>query len=410
MKHTFYLRKPKDENETLILFSCYFNDEKKQFVYSTRQSILPLHWDFKNNQPNNKGKNIAQNHLEIKRTLNQFVDEFYSLQSRCIFDEMGFTSYALKQHFNKAFGYVERQETFFEVYDKFMEEKIKLKEWKKSTAKRYYNIKRLLLEFEKKYKYKLTFGRINKAFYREFTDYCYEYKNHYSNTFNRNIGLIKTFLFWAVKNEFTFNQAFIDFKKPPRVLTREETLTKNDILKIYKHKFDDEILNQIKDIFVFQCLTGMRFGELKTVSKRTVKNNCVLLKEEKDSSKPTREVPLTYISNEILLKYDYKLPILSNQKHNDYLKEILKKTGFTNEVEYTRTKGVEQKTFVKKFYERISTHTARRSFITIMRNEGIADKTIMSISGHKDFKTFNMYHQVNNVAKISAIRSVFGNL
>ena len=217
-------------------------------------------------------------------------------------------------------------------------------------------------------------------------------------------------MFWAVKNEFTFNQAFIDFKKPPRVLTREETLTKNDILKIYKHKFDDEILNQIKDIFVFQCLTGMRFGELKTVSKRTVKNNCVLLKEEKDSSKPTREVPLTYISNEILLKYDYKLPILSNQKHNDYLKEILKKTGFTNEVEYTRTKGVEQKTFVKKFYERISTHTARRSFITIMRNEGIADKTIMSISGHKDFKTFNMYHQVNNVAKITAIRSVFGNL
>ncbi|MCB0458506.1 MAG: tyrosine-type recombinase/integrase [Flavobacteriaceae bacterium] len=410
MKHTFYLRKPKDENETLILFSCYFNDEKKQFVYSTRQSILPLNWDFKNNQPKNRGKNIAQNHLEIKRTLNQFVDEFYSLQSRCIFDEMGFTSYALKQHFNKAFGYVERQETFFEVYDKFMEEKIKLKEWKKSTAKRYYNIKRLLLEFEKKYKYKLTFGRINKAFYREFTDYCYEYKNHYSNTFNRNIGLIKTFLLWAVKNEFTFNQAFIDFKKPPRVLTREETLTKNDILKIYKHKFDDEILNQIKDIFVFQCLTGMRFGELKTVSKRTVKNNCVLLKEEKDSSKPTREVPLTYISNEILLKYDYKLPILSNQKHNDYLKEILKKTGFTNEVEYTRTKGVEQKTFVKKFYERISTHTARRSFITIMRNEGIADKTIMSISGHKDFKTFNMYHQVNNVAKITAIRSVFGNL
>ena len=150
MKHTFYLRKPKDEKETLILFSCYFNDEKKQFVYSTRQSILPLNWDFKNNQPKNRGKNIAQNHLEIKRTLNQFVDEFYSLQSRCIFDEMGFTSYALKQHFNKAFGYVERQETFFEVYDKFMEEKIKLKEWKKSTAKRYYNIKRLLLEFEKK--------------------------------------------------------------------------------------------------------------------------------------------------------------------------------------------------------------------------------------------------------------------
>jgi hypothetical protein len=42
-----------------------------------------------------------------------------------------------------------------------------------------------------------------------------------------------------------------------------------------------------------------------------------------------------------------------------------------------------------------------------MRNKGIADKTIMSISGHLDIKTFNMYHQVNNDAKVSAVQSVF---
>ena len=44
-----------------------------------------------------------------------------------------------------------------------------------------------------------------------------------------------------------------------------------------------------------------------------------------------------------------------------------------------------------------------------MRNKGVADKTIMSISGHKDIKTFNMYHQVNNEAKIHAVKSVFEN-
>ena len=76
-------------------------------------------------------------------------------------------------------------------------------------------------------------------------------------------------------------------------------------------------------------------------------------------------------------------------------------------MEYSRTKGVVQERFVKPYYERISTHTARRSFITIMRNKGIADKTIMSISGHTDIKSFNQYQQVDNMARITAVNSVF---
>lgn len=45
-----------------------------------------------------------------------------------------------------------------------------------------------------------------------------------------------------------------------------------------------------------------------------------------------------------------------------------------------------------------------------MRNNGIADKTIMSISGHKDIKSFNMYHQVNNSTRIDAVESVFSGM
>ena len=411
MKHTFYLRKPKDNNDTLILFSCYFKNERKQFVYSTRQSILPNNWDFQNNQPKNRGKDIAVNQKLISRVLNQYEDEFYLFQSRCEMSKTEFTSQLLKQHLDQVFGNVSiKKTTFFEVYDRFTEERIKRKEWKKSTIKRYKNIKNLLTEFEKAKKYKLTFSKINNTFYTEFIDFCYEDKDHYTNTFNRNLGLVKTFLFWALKKEYMYNKKFIDFKKPKRVLTREEALSFEDIKTLYNHVCEDPKLNKIKDVFIFQSLTGMRFGELKLINKRTVNSNdCVVLKEEKDSSKDTREIPLISISKAILLKYDYKLPLVSNQKQNDYIKEVLKEAGFVHEVEYSKTKGVEQEVFVKKFYERISTHTARRTFITIMRNKGIADKTIMSISGHKDIKTFNMYHQVNNDAKIHAVKSVFEN-
>ena len=156
------------------------------------------------------------------------------------------------------------------MYDKFTEEKIKLKEWSKSTKKRYTNIKNLLEEFEDVKNYKLTFAKINKKFFIEFTDFCYEYKDHYTNTFSRNVGLFKTFMFWSVKNGFAFNEAFRDFKKPQRVLTRQEALTMEQVKTLHNFRCSSLAKSKAKDIFVFQCLTGLRYSELELVNKRII--------------------------------------------------------------------------------------------------------------------------------------------
>jgi len=411
MNCTFNLRKPKSQEETLILFSCYFNDEKKKFVYSIKKSISPKHWDFKNKRPNKTGRLVSRDHAEISKKIRDFEDAFQLIKSLSELGEQDFNSSSLKEHFDRKFERTVKVSSFFEVYDKFTEEKIKLKEWKPATIKRYKNIKRLLLDFEKQKKYKLTFSKINKKFFTEFTDFCFEYRNHFTNTFSRNVGLFKTFMFWSIKNGYAFNEDFKDFKKPQRVLTREETLSLEQIKELHLFVCENSELEKRKDCFVFQCFTGMRYGDLKRVNKRIVNsNNCLVLKEEKDSSKPTREIPLPSIALDILKKYDYELPLISNQKQNNAIKIILKDAGFNYDVEYTRTKGVEQHTIIKPFCQRISTHTARRSYITIMRNKQIPDKIIMSISGHKDIKTFNMYHQVDDTARISAVNKVFSGI
>jgi len=407
MKYTFHLRKPKSEKETLILFSCYFNDEKKKFVYSTQKSILPIHWDFENKCPRKTGKNTSYNKVDIAKKLRDFEDAFHLIKSRSELGDLIFNSSVLKEHFDKVFHRAITASSFFEIYDKFTDEKIKRKSWKRSTVKRYFNIKNILLEFEKVKKYKLTFGKINKTFYTEFTDFCYEYRDHCTNTFSRNVGLFKTFMFWATKNNFNFNHDFMDFEKPKKIITKQEALSLEQIKILHESEPKDEIHERAKDLFVFQCLTGMRYCELKLVNKRNVFNNIFMLKEDKDPTKPERDVPLTKIALDILEKYNYTLPLKSNQKQNDSIKDIIKFCGFDYDVEYTRIKGVEQETIVKSFNERISTHTARRTFVTIMRNNGASDKTIMSITGHTDIKTFNMYHQVNNNNRIDAVNKVF---
>ena len=292
-----------------------------------------------------------------------------------------------------------------------MEEKIKLKEWTKSTRKRYNNIKNILLEFEEVKNYKLTFGKINKRFFIEFTDFCYEYKNHCTNTFSRNVGLFKTFMFWAFKNDFAFNKAFQDFKKPQRVLTRQEALTMDQVKTLHNFQCLTEAKSKAKDVFIFQCLTGLRYSELALVNKRIITlEECLFLKEDKDPSKPNREIPLYKIAADILKKYNYELPLTTNQEQNRAIKDILRKIGLVHEVEYSRTRGVEQTRIIKPFCDRITTHTARRTFVTILRNSGVADKIIMSMTGHRDIKTFNMYHQISSSSTISTVNRVFGEL
>ena len=148
MKYSFHLRKPKLETETLILFSCYFNQEKKKFVYSTQKAIIPKYWNFDTKRPNKVGKNVSENQAAISKRIRDFEDAFHKIKSRSELGELSFDSITLKENFDKVFERVTKVSSFFEVYDKFTKEKIKLKEWKKATIKRYKNIRNLLQEFE----------------------------------------------------------------------------------------------------------------------------------------------------------------------------------------------------------------------------------------------------------------------
>ncbi|MDO5973518.1 tyrosine-type recombinase/integrase [Flavivirga jejuensis] len=352
-----------------------------------------------------------KNSMTIKNQLGRYSDAFENIEAECKKMNEEFTSSILKDSFNKVFKKsAAGKNLFFDAYKEFMTEKQKRKEWKSATVKRYTNIENHLKEFEVNKKYKLTFSKINDKFLTEFTDYCYTTLDHNTNTYARNLGLFKTFMYWTLKKRYTYNESFKDFEKPERVVTEEIALTLNQVQTIFEHKTKSKSLERIKDVFVFQCLTGLRYGELALINEHNVKNNVLFLKEDKDVTKDIREIPLFEISNYILKKYDYKLPLITNQKQNEFIKDIFEDAGFNEIVEYTRTQNKEKTTKEKAFKDRVSTHTARRTFITIMKKKGIADKTIMSMTGHKDLKTFNTYYKVDNIARKDAISEAFGSM
>lgn len=411
MKHTFFLKNPNGKDETLIMFSCYFKMESKQFKYSTGEKIKPTQWDPEQNRPKQKGKAKHKFSSDIISQLNRYSIKFGMVEGLSTKIGEILTSKLLKDEFDKEFKKSPAgKNIFFDAYENFMLEKQKRKEWKPATIKRYKNIENHLLQFQKHKNYKLTFNKINNSFYTEFIDYCYSTLDHNTNTFSRNIGLFKTFMFWALNEKYTYNDTFKKFIKPERVITKEVALTLNQVKEIFEFVPKSKALERVRDVFVFQCLTGMRYGELKLINDRVVVNDNIILKEEKDVRKEARLIPLFDITKFILKKYEYKLPLLSNQKQNKYIKEVFRDANFNLDVEYTRTKNKESEIIIVPFYKRISTHSSRRTFITIMKKKGIADKTIMSMSGHSDLKTFNIYYKVDDIAKVDAINLAFGSM
>lgn len=413
LRSTFVLKEPQGKgkisnNETLILFRCNFKNEGKRFIYSTGERIAPKSWDFKNRQPLLHGSNRSKVASSIRMQINRYKDKFEELQAICKSMDRDFTSKVLKDEFDKEFKRLKNAgNSFFEAYDEFMNFKKKIGDWSPSTVKRYDNIKNILQDFERDRKFPLSFNSIDNKFHAEFTDYSINQKNQINNTFSRNVGLFKTFMGWALDNGYTYKDDFKKFKKMKVVITNQIALDLKDLDKLMKHDFKKSSLERIRDVFVFACVTGMRFGELKLISLENIVDGQIHLKEEKNSEKEVRRIPLNDLALFILRKYNFDLPLIANQKHNEYIKDVFEAVGYTHDVEKVVTKGKESIREIMPFYKRISSHTARRTFITMMKKKGFSDKLIASISGHSDMKTLNQYYQVDDAARSEAVKDVF---
>lgn len=413
MKSSFHLKSPKGDKESLIYFSAYFKNESKKLIYSTGETITPKEWNFKNRMPNDlSGRTTrADNHRAINMQLNRYTDFYIKIINRYIHAEQEITVENIRNEFDKEFKKTKTgSRDFFAVYDKFMTEKINDKTDKAnstSTIKRYEYNKKLLQDFEESKDVKLNFNQIDKKFYNTFINYCTNTKNHSTNTLSRNIGLFKTFMNWAVLNRYTYKLDFQEFKNIKKEITDEVALSKEQVVEIFNFDFsNNQRLERVRDLFVFGCFTGMRYSNYSKIKKNDIIDSHIKVRDVKDNRKQLN-IPLNDYSSYLLKKYDYRLPEISNQKFNEYIKEVIKIVGYTENIKKTSKLGNEIIETVTSFYERISSHTARRSFITIMKTDKVPDKIIMGFTGHKSLEVFNQYYKPNDIEKVDFMQDVF---
>ena len=285
-----------------------------------------------------------------------------------------------------------------------------------NTKKQYVTTARHLKEFAEICKKEdFEFNEIDKKFYANFVEFLQKEipvldkrgkpvlneddtpklvkKSFTQNSVGKYIRTLKVMLNEALREGLNSNTDFTNF----HVFSEEVDNIYLDECELQKIKELDlkntPHLDRVRDWFLLLSWTGCRFSDLEKISKTDIKDGFITFRQQKTNTKVT--IPLHPVVSEILEKYEYQMPnIISNQKFNDYIKEVGKLAGINDNEVVTKTIGGKLTSESLPKYELISSHTGRRSFCTNMYKRGLPTLMIMSISGHKTEKSFLKYIKV----------------
>ena len=400
----FNLKKKKVNGEpftrNLQIWMTY-NFDGKRLRYYTGKRIDLNKWDESGQKVKSRyeGATIINDFL---KNMARFVEDKHTKQK---INGKNVTVEYLRDELNKR----DQKSTsdFFSLFDHFIE--ISKPGRSPLTIKKYNNVKNHLKNFEKERRFKIDFDSIDHNFYEKFNDYLIRDVKLTNNTISKIIKGLKTFLNYAFETGKNKNIEFKKFKvnqNKPKI----NVLSWDELMKIYKGELKDKKLYKVRDMFCFACFTGLRFSDVQNLKPENVKNDSIhitTIKNKKDLS-----IPLTNYSKEILSHYldeekAFIFPRISNQKMNDYIKDVGKELEINEKVQIIRFRGGEriQETFEK--HEIMTSHMARKTFITLALRLGMPSEVIMEISGHSDHKVFERYYEIAEEQKKAEMLKAF---
>jgi site-specific recombinase XerD len=302
-----------------------------------------------------------------------------------------------------------KQKSFLEYYEQFMNDSLngdRLTEQGKpiqpSTVKAYQSTFTHLKVFEIKNKFKLDFNNDND-FFNKFIQYCAGV-NLTNNTIGRHVKTLKSFLIWAKKKNFHNNSNLIQSLKVYNVETTKVSLTFEEIAEIEALTDLTVRLNKIKDLFLLELYTGLRVSDLFGIKPENIDFNSKIITYVTIKTHDQLVIPIEDKAINILKKYDCRIPSYTGQKYNQGIKDLCKIAGIDKPIQVVKYIGGDRIDEVKPKYELISSHTARRSFITNLLKKGLLAEQIMLITGHKDRSSFERYITVSLDDSIKHVR------
>lgn len=389
---------------------------RHRIEFTTGYRIDVSKWDADKQRVKNGCTNkLKQSASEINADLLRYYTEVQNIFKEFEVQETMPTAQQLKDTFNmRVRNTVEDEQkevqiSFWNVVDEFVKECGSLNNWTDSTYKKFSTVKNHIREFKKN----ANFEYFDENGLNEYVNFLREKKDMRNSSVGKQIGFLKWFLRWSFKKGYNHNIAYETFK--PKLKTTPKKvifLTWDELnkLKDYQIPKDKQYLERVRDVFLFCCFTSLRYSDVRNLKRSDVKPDHIEVTTVKTAD--SLVIELNDHSKAILEKYkdvhfenNIALPVISNQKMNDYLKELGELAGIDEPIRETYYKGNKRIDEVTPKYALLSTHAGRRTFICNALALGIPAQVVMKWTGHSDYKAMKPYIDVADDIKANAMAS-----
>ncbi|MBK8564926.1 MAG: site-specific integrase [Saprospiraceae bacterium] len=405
-KIRYYLKASDSAGESLI--SLYFSFNDKRLVYSTGLKVPPDFWNTEKQRAKESRK--FPQFPELNARLDNLAHETLNIYRRFLNDgklpsvaqmKSELDAYTLR-------GATAGETSLFGFIEQFIKERESQPKFSPNTIKTYRTTFNHLKAFAAKKRRPLDFADIDLDFFFDFQEFLFTERTDEKgkkailnqNSASKTIGVLKAMLNEATERGINKNTAYKSRRfSIGRVEVQNIYLSIDELTRLYRlHLEGKKSLDKVRDLFLVGAFTGLRFSDFTNIrpeNVRTVDGGQQIQMTTQKTGEAVA-VPVHPIVRAILEKHKGQPPKpLSNQKMNDYLKELAKLAGITDAVVLTKNRA--GKRFDRRFekWELVTTHTARRSFATNAFKAGIPSISIMKITGHRTEAAFMKYIKIS---------------
>ena len=351
--------------------------------FSINRSIKEVNWDPKRSKAKGKSKESQ----ELNSYIASIRMQIYRCQKQLEEDNKEVTANSLKQAYHGEQLQFKGLLDLFADHNKKMCESVEASKngFAPSTYERYVHSIKILRNFilSKYSKNELPFAEVNYKFLVDYEHYLRTTRSCIHNSAMKRMRELKKIVRLGMRFDLIKKNPFDSYKISIHN-TEREILNEEDLIKLSSKEIDSRRLSIIRDLFKFQCYTGISYVDLfylKPENLRKNKEGQIWLSFNRGKTNTTCKLPLLKPALETYNKYlkeprkDGRLfPVPSNQKYNAYLKEVANECGID---------------------KAMTSHMARHTFATsVTLSNGISIETVGKMLGHSKLSTTQIYAKV----------------
>ena len=320
-----------------------------------------------------------------------------------------------------------KEKTILDRFDEFVKEEGRLNQWTVGTHECWHAFRGHLAKLGKNVKYSFFDERGIKKFIEHLRNDC----GMEEKTVQKHYGNLRWYLNWAVRKGYCKESEVSKYKPKFKVIEKPVIfLTKEELLKLYNYKIpangvkvklrtyegeeyektvhDAGALEKTRDCFCFCAFTSLRYSDMAKLKRTDIAGDYIYVVTAKTNDR--LPINLNSFAKAILDKYEDQrfangiaLPVISNQKMNEYIKDLCELCGFNEPITRVCYRGGERQEETTPKYELIGTHAGRRTFICFALSSGIPPQVVMKWTGHSDYKAMKPYIDIAEKTKAQAM-------